>query len=237
MGMIDRYKKKGGFIQLLNLIETSGGRKQEQFLGLIAQESQAWEQELKKKMLTVERIFSWPNDVMSEVLTRLQPLTLCVSLFGRPSEQIEKILTPLPPISKRKLMDQLSELNPNPAEKATCEMKLISEVRGIVAAGYIKFEKFDAELFIEENIEERLNHSDIGLAYLHKIEINYTDDSHGKDSKDLHTAGAEVHSANGNGQELDLMKRKVNQLMHEHSTLKQENQVLKDKLAQIKRIA
>ncbi|RYZ83809.1 MAG: hypothetical protein EOP04_19245 [Proteobacteria bacterium] len=74
--MLDRYKKKGGFSQLLNLIETSGGRKQEQFLGLIAQENPAWERELKSKILTVDRIFSWPEDVMSEVLSRIQPLTL-----------------------------------------------------------------------------------------------------------------------------------------------------------------
>jgi hypothetical protein len=236
MGMLDRYKKKGGFIQLLNLIETSGGRKQEQFLGLIAQESPAWEQELKKKMLNVDRIFSWPNDVMSEVLTRLQPLTLCVSLFGRSPEQIEKILAPLPPISKRKLTDQMGELNPNPAEKATCEMKLISEVRAIVAAGYIKFEKFDAELFIEENIEERLNSADLGLSYLNKIELNFNADSHATDSKEAGHSAA-VSAAHGNAQEFDLMKRKVNQLLQENNALKHEVQVLKDKLAQIKRIA
>ena len=148
MGMLDRYKKKSGFTQLLNLIETSGGKKQEQFLGLIAQESPAWEQELKKKMLTVDRVFGWPLDVMSEVLSRLQPLTLSVSLWGRPTEQIDKILSPLPPITKKKLLEQIAELKPNPAEKITCEMKLISEVRAIVASGYIKFEKFDVELFI-----------------------------------------------------------------------------------------
>jgi hypothetical protein len=233
MGMLDRYKKKGGFIQLLNLIETSGGRKQEQFLGLISQESPAWEQELKKKVLTVERIFSWPNDVMSEVLSRLQPLTLCVSLWGRAPEQIEKILAPLPPISKRKLMDQMAELKPNPAEKATCEMKMISEVRAIVASGYFKFEKYDADLFIEENIEERLNHSDSGLAYLNKIDINYSDSS-SSESKEV--SGSAAHSS-GNSQEVDLMKRKITQVMHENNVLKMENQMLKDKLMQIKKIA
>lgn len=234
MGMLDRYKKKGGFSQLLTLIETSGGKKQEQFLGLISQESPAWEQELKKKMLHVDRIFSWPQDVMSEVLSRLQPLTLCVSLHGRPPEQVEKILSPLPPISKRRILDQMSELNPNPAEKATCEMKLITEVRAVVAAGYIKLEKFDADLFIEENIEEKLNHADSGLSFLSKIEINYTDDS--KPASKEASAGSTSTSASGS-HEIDLMKRKLNQLMQENNSLKQENHNLKDKLAQIKRIA
>jgi flagellar FliG-like protein len=231
MGMLDRYKKKGGFVQLLTLIETSGGKKQEQFLGLINQESPAWEQELKKKMLTVDRVFTWPQDVMSEVLTRLQPLTLCVCLIGRLSEEIDKILIPLPPITKRKVLDQMCELKPNPAEKATCEMKLITEVRAIAASGYIKFEKFDADLFIEENIEERLNHSDSGLAYLNKIDINFSDDS--KASATLQASGA----ASPGLAEAEVMRRKINQLIQENNSLKQEIHTLKDRLAQIKRIA
>lgn len=236
MGMLDRYKKKGGFFQLLTLIETSGGKKQEQFLGLICQESPAWEQELKKKMLTADRVFTWPNDVMSEILTRLQPLTLCVCLHGRSAPEVEKILGPLPPITKRKITDQMSELNPNPAEKATCEMKLITEVRAIAASGYIKFEKFDADLFVEENIEERLNNSDSGLAFLSKIEVNYSDDSKPASSSQSQSSGGSSAGA-GSGAEMDAMRRKINQLMLENNSLKQELHAAKDKLAQIKRIA
>lgn len=234
MGMLDRYKKKGGFTQLLNLIETSGGRKQEQFLGLIAQESPAWEKELKLKILTVDRIFSWPSDVMSEVLSRLQPLTLCVSLIGKPQTEIDRILSPLPPITKKKLLDQMAELNPNPAEKSTCEMKLISEVRAISAAGLIKFEKFDADLFVEENVEDKIGSSDGGLAYLNKIEVSYSEDSKPSDAKAQHSTS--VSPSNG-GPESEVMKRKITQLTQENSTLKHENNVLKDKLNQIKRIA
>ncbi|MGZ3746682.1 MAG: FliG C-terminal domain-containing protein [Pseudobdellovibrionaceae bacterium] len=236
MSMLDRYKKKSGFIQLLNLIETSGGKKQEHFLGLINQESAAWEQELRRKMLTVDRIFSWPEDIMAEILTRIQPLTLCVSLHGRSTELIEKILAPLPPITKRKILSQIAELNPNPSEKMTCEMKLITEVRAVAAAGYIKFEKFDSDLFIEENIEERLNNVESGLAYLNKIDINYSDDSKSSSIKENTILAPSVISAT-HSQEIDLMKRKMTQLIQENNILKQEIHLLKDKLAQIKRIA
>ena len=41
MSMIDRYKKKGGFLQLLNLLETTGGEKREKFLKMIAEENPA----------------------------------------------------------------------------------------------------------------------------------------------------------------------------------------------------
>jgi hypothetical protein len=233
MGMLDRYKKKNGFIQLLNLIETSGGRKQEQFLGLIAQESPAWEQELKKKILTVERIFNWPNEIMSEVISRIQPLTLCVCLTGRPQAQVDTILAPLPPITKKKILDQMAELNPNAAEKSSCEMKMISEVRAIAASGVIKFEKFDAELFMEENIEERLSNSESGLTFSIKTENSHIDEPRHSDSKDQGT----VSQTSGHHQEIDLMKKKLTVLLQENAGLKSEIQLLRDKLNQIKRIA
>jgi hypothetical protein len=238
MGMIDRYKKKGGFSQLLTLIETSGPRKQEQFLGLISQESPAWEAELKKKILTPDRVFTWPQEVLAEVLSRLQPLTLCVSLHGREPQELEKILAILPPITKRRIYDQMAELNPNPAEKATCEMKLVTEVRAIASAGYIKIEKFDSDLFVEENIEDKLNHSDSGLSFLNKIDINYTDDSKSSSKSSAGTSStSDVGGSGTHSQELDMMKRKVHQLSQENAKLKEELNTVKDKLLQIKRIA
>jgi hypothetical protein len=241
MGMLDRYKKKGGFIQLLNLIETSAGKKQEQFLGLISQESPAWEQELKTKRLNVARILSWPEDVLSEVISRIQPLTLCVTLHGRAGTEVERVLAPLPPITKRKLIDQMSELNPSPAERQTCEMKLIAEVRSIVALGVIKFEKFDGDLFIDENIEERLNSAESGVAYLNKIEVRFSQDS-GGDKNDVSASGSSgsgAAGANSNSvnSDIEMFRRKVNQLNQENAALKQEIQILRDKLAQIKKIA
>ncbi len=238
MGMLDRYKKKSGFAQLLTLIETSVGKKQEQFLGLINQESPAWERELRKKILTVDRVFTWPQDIIYETLSRLQPLTLCVSLHGRAVEDVDRILAPLPPITKRKLINQILELNPSPAEKVTCEMKLITEVRAIAASGYIKFEKFDADLFIEDNIEERLNNSDSGIAYLSKIDISFDGDSKSSHPKESISGSQSAPvSQEKHSQEIDLIKRKMNQLMQENNTLKQEISTLKDKLSQIKRIA
>lgn len=233
--MLDRYKKKGGFIQLLNLIETSGEKKQEQFLGLISLESIAWEQELKVKKLDVNRILAWPADVLSEVISRIQPLTLCVTLHGKAKEDVDRILAQLPPITKRKLVDQISELNPNPAERATCEMKLISEVRAIVSLGVIKLEKFDGDLFIDENIEERLTNAESGVAYLNKIEIKFAPEGNSTEKRDAAAAVTSGGSASAN--DVELFRKKINHLMQENSVLKHEIHILRDKLAQIKKIA
>ena len=92
MAMLDRYKKKGGFVQLLQLIETSPKAKQEQFLSLIASESPAWEEALRKKTITAEKILSWAPEVLAEVVTRLPPLTVSVILHGMASDEVDRIL-------------------------------------------------------------------------------------------------------------------------------------------------
>jgi hypothetical protein len=112
--------------------------------------------------------------------------------------------------------------------------------------GVIKFEKFDGDLFIDENIEERLNNAESGVAYLNKIEIKFSQDSAGDKSVGSSNITGSASSANstmnagsasGTHAEVESFRRKVNQLSHENAALKQEIQILKDKLAQIKKIA
>jgi hypothetical protein len=239
MGMLDRYKKSGGFHQLLVLIETSGPKKQEQFLSLIEQENPAWKKELKSKILTIDRVFSWPTDVMFEVLTRIQPLTLCATLQGKTPEEVDRILTPLPPITRRKLVDQLAELKHNAGEKFTAEMRLVSEVRGIAASGHIKFEKFDPNLCIEENIEEILNNADHRMGIdLHKPEEPpKMENSSPKIALHEVTSDAAPVAAGSVTVEFEALKKKLTSLAQENSALKHENQILKDKLLQIRKIA
>jgi hypothetical protein len=235
MGMLDRYKKKGGFVQLLQLIETSPSKKQEQFLGLIAEESPAWEDTLRKKILTIDKVYSWDAQFLVEIFSRLQPLTLANALKGNPEDQVSILLSCLPPISKRKIQDLMAESNPSPAEKATCMMKIVTEVRGFAAQGIIKIDKIDPELSIPENIEELLSTSIISAM------ITESDRRKAEAPANVMIGGAAEESApvasGANSQDVEFLKRKANQLLSEVNALKHENAVLKDKLAQIKRIA
>lgn len=227
MGMLDRYKKKGGFNQLLQLLETSPLAKREQFLGLIGGESPAWEEALRKRILTIGRIYSWDGQYLVEIFSRLPPLTLANALHGDPSNQTEQLLSCLPPISKRKITDLMAEAAPTGAEKATCLAKIVSEVRGFVAQGIVRLEKVDPELLVPENIEELLN-----------INAFSTPLFDAEPTQKVDTAPNVVGDSNGaTQQENDFLKRKVNQLTSEVNALKHENTVLKDKLSQIKRIA
>lgn len=238
MAMLDRYKKKGGFHQLLQLIETSPLKKQEQFLALIAEESPVWEENLKKKMLSVEKIYSWDQQVLSEVLSRLQPLTLAVAVHGTPEEEINKLFACLPPITKRKIHDLIAEANPSPAEKVTCKMKIITEVRGFIAQGIVKLEKIDPELHIPENFEEMLGNMSAGFsADVIIIKGGDVEAASGKPGTVVSSSSPAASSGGDGNADVEFLRRKLNQAMSEINALKSENSALKDRLAQIKRIA
>lgn len=232
MGMLDRYKKKGGFFQLLQLLETSPTAKREQFLGLIAAESPAWEDALRKRILTINRVYSWDSQYLVEVFSRVPPLTLANAMHGNPSEQVEQLLSCLPPISRRKIGDLMAESNPNPAEKATCIAKLLSEVRGYISQGIIRLEKVDPELLVPENVEEMLSMGG------YTTPLNFETTSDKKESAPASSSSVSPSDADpGTQQEVDFLRRKMNQLASEVNALKHENSVLKDKLSQIKKIA
>lgn len=240
MGMLDRYKKKGGFLQLLTLIETSGKQKQDQFLALILQENAVWEAELRKKSLTLDKILSWEAAALSEILSRIQPLTLATALHGMSKERVDLILGCLGITDRRKIQVVIDESKPTPAEVNTCVMKIITETRGFIQGGIIKMDKVDPELLIPENIEEQLN-----TAALQK---SLSDLSPAAETNPETTLvfelrpdrGAEPKSdskAEHTREEVDFLKKKVNQLVAENNGLKQEVAVLRGKLDQIKKIA
>lgn len=234
MGMLDRYKKKGGFYQLLQLLETSPAAKREQFLKLIEGESPAWEEALRKRILTVNRVYGWESQYLVEIFSRVQPLTLANALHGNPQDQVDQLLSCLPPISRRKITDLMAESNPSAGEKSSCIIRLLSEVRGFAAQGIIRLEKVDPELNVPENIEEVLNASGFAAP-------TYEYDAVKKDAAPNIVADAEPTPAPGPQQaiqqENEFLKRKVSQLVAEVNTLKNENSILKDKLSQIKKIA
>ncbi len=227
MGMLDRYKKKGGFNQLLQLLETSPSAKREQFLSLIGGESPVWEETLRQKVLTINRVYGWDPQYLVEIFTRVQPLTLAIALHGHEESMVDNLLSCLPPISKRKITDLMVESNPSAAEKGTCVSKMLTEVRGFISQGILRLDKVDPDLLIPENIEEVLSTSYVASS-ITTAEFVPTKDP----SPSVVGDGDSVLK-----QENDFLKRKLNHLNAELTAVKHENNVLKDKLTQIKKIA
>src|SRR5687768_10826919 len=98
MSMLSRYRKQGGFQQLLQLIETCTSQKREQLLKLIEAEDPAWAKLINTKMVTLEKVFSWDASHVAEVTSQLVPRTLAVLLHGLPKEALDKSTLAMPPI-------------------------------------------------------------------------------------------------------------------------------------------
>jgi flagellar motor switch protein FliG len=228
MSMIDRYRKKGGFFQLLNLIETTGKDKQEKFLKMIADESPAWETEIRKRLLTIDKILSWNPTYLAEIFPRVQPLQLAMVVGGLPPEKADQFMKVLTFKEKRQVEEILKEKKPNPGETSAGIMKLFSEIRKMEAEGSLKFEKFDADMVVPENFEEQLGKG-VGV---------YIPPSTESVAVASGAAGAPAGGVPPQVvDEINQLRRKLVQLSSENQRLHQENNVMKDKLDQIKKIA
>lgn len=232
MGMLDRYKKKGGFVQLLQLIETSGKQKQDQFLGIVAQESPVWEAEIRKKTLTLERILSWNPAYLAEIFSRIQILTLASAFHGAEQEKIDIVFKAITSTDQRKFQMTIQEINPTPAEKLTSQMKILTETRAMIAQNIIKLVKVDPTLLIPENIEERL--SEAGFNSVVTAPPTNTETELRFELKTESKADIKIDTAR---EEIEFLKKKVNQLVNENNMLKHELSVFRNKLEQIRKIA
>lgn len=243
MGMIDRYKKAGGFVQLLNLIETCGPAKQEKFLAIVHQEDPNWANAIKKKMLTIERILSWSDDTLAEVFAHVQDLTLATALFGLGEDLKARLFKYFSHAQQRRIQDIMDEKKPTPAEISATYVKIIEEVRHRIKEGYIKMDKIDAGLVIEEDIEDLLAQGvSFGNDYTPAgssanggptVEESFA----APESAGTPASGGEYVPPSVASTEMASLKKKVQLLSQENSQLRQEIKVLKGKLEQIKKIA
>jgi flagellar motor switch protein FliG len=143
MSMLARFKKPGGFIQLLSLIETCTGAKQEQLLKAVDSENPAWAKLVKEKMLSVEKIFSWPAEAVSEITTRLPERIVGIALHGIKEELRPKAMSMLPLMKKKAVEEVLTGYKPNPGEIQAAFLKIILKARELEKGGELKLDKID----------------------------------------------------------------------------------------------
>lgn len=157
MGMLDRYRKTGGFVQLVSLIEALLPSKQEKFLNMILEEDPIWYEAVKMKMLTVEKIFSWSDNTVSEIVRRLPTKSLASALKGLKPEHNAKAFCLMSNSEKRKVEDEMSGLSDNPAEAMANVQKLIETTRKMIQETDLRLDGFAPDLVIEEGIEAKLS--------------------------------------------------------------------------------
>lgn len=159
MSMLDRYRKPGGFIQLLALIETCHQTKQEKLLDVIAQEDRLWSETVRAKMLSIDRIYAWNDQTLAEIFGTLQDLTVAVALCAATPEFKARITGFFSHGRIRKIEELMTSKGPTPAEIGATHLKIIEAVRKMGSDGFLRFESIDPGLVISEDIEDDLAHA------------------------------------------------------------------------------
>ena len=227
MAMVDRYKKAGGFIQLIQVIETCNQKKREQFMSIISDESPEWADGLNQKSITFDKIISWKAEIILDIMASVNTLSFSAALKSLSPETLATFLAKLSHQDRKKIELQMAESNPNPNEVFSSVLKVISETRNLLVQGTLKADKIDAQLVIPDDYESMLEKAE---------QARQAGSSLSFDGPSIHFGAAANVSTNGTV-ELDKMKSKLVLLSKEVQTLKQENQVMKDKLEKIKKIA
>lgn len=224
MSMIARYKRSGGFIQLLSLVETSSATKQEKFLEIIESENRDWSEAIKKYSLSQERIWSWPDEVVVEIFKELPLRNMACALNGISAENKNRIMNYMSHSEKRKVEDEMGSTNANSDEFNGTMLKVLEITRKMITEGRLRPEKFDPTLEIPENIEDKLSRGE-GLG------------AQDKKMDQMQEAVLKASSSANPSAEVVQLQKITQNLNKEVKSLREENRVLKEKLEQIRKIA
>lgn len=226
MAMVDRYKKSGGFIQLLQVIETCGPKKREQFMKIINEETPKWGEAIEAKMLSFDRILSWKPEGIMEITAQVNPLAFGTALKSLPQEKFDAFAAKLGPNERRKFEQMYKEGSPAPNEISACLMKVINETRLLFASGTLKFDKIDPDLAIPDEFESKLEKGGGATSGGNRTAEDVVKEASASSGIQL-----------GNPNEVDSLRRKIVELNNVVTALKRDNVVMKDKLDKIKKIA
>ncbi len=226
MAMVDRYKKSGGFVQLLQVIETCGPKKRDQFIGIITEETPQWAEAIKNKMLSFEKIISWKPEAVLEIIAQVNPLAFVTALKSLPPDQYKAFCEKLSPQERRKIEQQYNETNPDANQVSSCVMKVVSETRNLFTSNKLKFDKIDPDLAIPEEYESIIESGASGasVTQLHKASAT---------GPVIDTTPTPVNVSG----DVEQLRKKVVELTQQINSLKKDNLLMRDKLEKIKKIA
>jgi flagellar FliG-like protein len=245
MGMIDRYKKKGGFLQLVQVIETTPAVKQEKFLTMMNEEAPKWAAEVRSKILTLDKIFAWEMQYITQVVLKLPQVQLVAFYNGLLEERKNVLLKTFTYKEKKAIEESIAEGSATRGGFESSTHKIYNEIRNQIGSGELRLDKVDISLIIPPNIEDILSAKGPASGATpggpteapaggSKFQIQY--DATSMPSTD-NLVNLDPAKANAFKEELNKLKTKLTSLSQENQKLHHENQVLKSKIDQIKKIA
>ncbi len=227
---------------MLSLIETFGPAKKEKFLEMIEQESPVWGKALREKMITFDRIFGWPEQIIVEIFKNLQPKTMAFAIHGLKEDQKAKVMQYFSHAEKRRLDDIIAESTPRPEEVASTLVKVIEQTRKMLKNRELHADKFDERLHIPENVEVKLEEAAAHHQFNAMSSPKTTSKEEGKPQLQAVPAtsfatspptAADVQA----GADVTMLQKKISQLMKENKSLKDDLTMANEKLDQIRRMS
>lgn len=156
MSTLARFRKPGGFRELVILIERCSPDKQKSLFHKIAAEDPGWAHLLKTKVLTFRRILDWPPETLMEITPNLSDHTLVVlykvaESYSKKNQLLlhEKLLDSLPYFKKSEILDQATVVDITISDQNAALLRLLHTVRELELRGKISFKNFDPLLLID----------------------------------------------------------------------------------------
>jgi hypothetical protein len=155
--VLQRFRKPGGFFQLLALIETCDPAKQKNLIHLIGTEDPGWAYLVKLKMITIERVLSWPLETLMEITTHLPDRILAAAwniAIPLPHGTFlqEKWIQSLPTLKAREIKAIIDSTAFSPAELQAATIRIVQTVRELEERDVIRFSQFDPSLEIDQRV-------------------------------------------------------------------------------------
>ncbi len=152
MSMLSRFRKPGGFVQLLQLIESCDGEKQKNLIQLIASEDPGWASLVKAKQLSYQKVLEWPQPHLALILESLPYRTLLALVAGSQEAQKQVLSKTLSPTLWARLNSDLQETKLEASEHKVAQLKLLSAIREMDQEGKIKLTAIDQRLGLDPRL-------------------------------------------------------------------------------------
>lgn len=152
MSMLNRFRKPGGFHQLLALIEGCEPEKQKNLLSLIGNEDPGWAHLVKLKALSFERIMKWPIEILMEISPHV-PEKIQIAALCKMTDPIkEKWFKSIIGLKQKEIRQSCTEAQPLPSEQQAATIKIVQIVRELEEKGLIKLSQIDPSLQLDKRL-------------------------------------------------------------------------------------
>lgn len=146
MSMLARYRKAGGIMELVKLMEDSAETKRKTLMDMVRSEDADFARQVEARFLPFERLRTLPEAVQAEIYAVTPPKFVALSLVGDAPDYVKFVEKCLGKnFNDYKVeKENLLATPPNPGQIETARRKIIAELRKLEAAGAIRIAYGDA---------------------------------------------------------------------------------------------